>query len=126
MSILKGEKVLFTGILEGRDLTSVYASSDLFVFPSTTDTYGNAVLEAQASGLPAVVTDSGGAQEVISPDKSGIVTASENVDAFAKAIQEILESPSLREKMSAESRRVAKERHWENAFFTFWNQNTGS
>jgi glycosyltransferase involved in cell wall biosynthesis len=123
-NILDGENVLFTGILEGDDLTSVYASSDIFVFPSITDTYGNAVLEAQASGLPAVVTDSGGPQEVIEPEKSGIVTASSNADAFARAIEDILESPSLRERMSIESRRVAEERHWENAFMTFWNQNS--
>ncbi|MFQ6104124.1 MAG: glycosyltransferase [Candidatus Glassbacteria bacterium] len=125
-TILEGESVLFTGALEGDDLTSAYASSDIFVFPSTTDTYGNAVLEAQASGLPAVVTDAGGAQEVIKPDVSGIVTPSMNADAFAQAIQEILKSPSLRNRMSAESRRLAEERHWENAFQRFWNQNTGS
>ncbi len=122
---LKGENVLFTGILEGEDLSSAYASSDIFVFPSTTDTYGNAVLEAQASGLPAVVTDSGGAQEVIRPDKSGLVATSMNVEAFTRAIEAILESPELRERMAAESRRVAQERHWDNAFMTFWDQNAG-
>ncbi|MFQ6104121.1 MAG: glycosyltransferase [Candidatus Glassbacteria bacterium] len=74
----------------------------------------------------AVVTDAGGAQEVIKPDVSGIVTPSMNADAFAQAIQEILKSPSLRNRMSAESRRLAEERHWENAFQRFWNQNTGS
>jgi glycosyltransferase involved in cell wall biosynthesis len=120
---LRGEKVLFTGVLEGDELARAYASSDIFVFPSTTDTYGNAVLEAQASGLPAVVTDAGGAQEVISPDRSGIITGALDPGAFARAIGEMLDSPSLIRKMSAESRRLAEERDWGNAFQTFWSQN---
>lgn len=122
---LAGKNVLFTGVLEGTDLSSAYASSDVFVFPSTTDTYGNAVLEAQASGLPAVVTDSGGAQEVIIPDLSGIVTASLDEVALAKAISDILDSPSLRQRMAEESRRLALKRRWEDAVRIFWQQNSG-
>ncbi|MGA7877143.1 MAG: glycosyltransferase [Desulfoferrobacter sp.] len=57
---LKGTPTVFTGYLQGEDLAAIYASSDLFVFPSTTDTFGNVVLEAQASGLPVIVTDCGG------------------------------------------------------------------
>ena len=57
---LLGYPVTFTGYLKGEDLSQAYASSDLFIFPSETDTFGNAVLEAQASGLPVFVTDIGG------------------------------------------------------------------
>jgi glycosyltransferase involved in cell wall biosynthesis len=124
--MLAGERVLFTGVLEGDDLARAYASSDIFVFPSTTDTYGNAVLEAQASGLPAVVTNAGGAQEVIRGDRSGIVTGARDPGAFAQAIGQILESPSLMQRMSSESRRLAEERHWGNAFLSFWNDNAES
>ncbi len=122
---LEGKNVLFTGVLEGADLSSAYASSDIFVFPSTTDTYGNAVLEAQASGLPAVVSDTGGAQEVIHPDTSGIVTASMDEVALAKAISAILDSPSLRRRMSEESRRLALQCRWDDAVQIFWKQNSG-
>lgn len=50
---------IFTGALHGKELSQAYASADLFVFPSTTDTYGNVVIEALASGLPALVSDQG-------------------------------------------------------------------
>ena len=53
----------YTGYLNGKELATAYASADIFVFPSTTDTFGNVVLEAQAAGLPCVVSDHGGPQE---------------------------------------------------------------
>ena len=55
----------FTGYLRGIELATAYASADIFVFPSTTDTFGNVILEAQASGLPVVVSDSGGPKELV-------------------------------------------------------------
>ncbi|MFL6530851.1 MAG: glycosyltransferase, partial [Chthoniobacterales bacterium] len=55
----------FTGYLSGEDLAMAYASADLFVFPSTTDTFGNVIIEAQASGLPVIVSDAGGPQELV-------------------------------------------------------------
>ncbi len=60
--LLQGYPVLFTGFLSGEELHTTYASSDVFVFPSTTDTFGNVVLEAQASGLPVIVSDEGWAE----------------------------------------------------------------
>lgn len=68
---LRGLPVTFTGYLTGDDLANAYASSDIFVFPSGTDTFGNVVLEAQASGLPVVVTDKGGPQETCCPAAPG-------------------------------------------------------
>lgn len=61
---LCGYPTLFTGYLAGEQLQMGYASADLFVFPSATDTFGNVVLEAQASGLPVIVSDEGGATGV--------------------------------------------------------------
>ena len=68
---LADKPCIFTGYLDGEDLAAVYASSDLFLFPSTTDTFGNVVLEAQASGIPVIVTDAGGPQENMPPAKPG-------------------------------------------------------
>ncbi len=62
----------FTGALTGDDLVRAYASADLFVFPSTTDTFGNVILEAQACGLPVVVTDRGGPRENMRPGQDRI------------------------------------------------------
>ena len=53
-------EAFFTGYLTGKELATAYASADIFVFPSTTDTFGNVIIEAQASGLPVIVSDSGG------------------------------------------------------------------
>ncbi len=70
---LKGYPVVFTGYLTGEELSTLYASSDVFVFPSTFDTFGNVVLEAQASGLPVIVSDKGGPQELMIPNETGYV-----------------------------------------------------
>jgi glycosyltransferase involved in cell wall biosynthesis len=73
---MAGTPCLFTGYLEGEGLAAVFASCDLFVFPSTTDTFGNVVLEAQASGIPVIVSDSGGPHENVVPGETGFVTRS--------------------------------------------------
>src|SRR6059036_3572220 len=57
-------EALFTGYLTGKELAAAYASADIFVFPSTTDTFGNVIIEAQASGVPVIVSDSGGPKEL--------------------------------------------------------------
>ena len=68
-----GETATFTGFLRGEELARTIASCDLFLFPSTTDTLGRAVIEAQACGLPAIVRDAGGAAECLLPGVSGCV-----------------------------------------------------
>lgn len=60
-----GDGVIFTGRREGEDLSRLYASADLFVFPSTTDTFGNVMLEAMASALPVIVADTVVARELL-------------------------------------------------------------
>jgi glycosyltransferase involved in cell wall biosynthesis len=57
---MAGYPCVFTGYQEGEALSEIYASADVFVFPSTTGTFGNVVLEAQSSGLPVIATDQGG------------------------------------------------------------------
>ena len=70
---LSGYPALFTGYLQGEELQRAYASADLFVFPSATDTFGNVVLEAQASGLPVIVSDAGGPRELMIDGETGSV-----------------------------------------------------
>jgi glycosyltransferase involved in cell wall biosynthesis len=71
---LAGYPALFTGYLAGELLQHGYASADLFVFPSATDTFGNVVLEAQASGLPVIVSDEGGPRELMIDGETGVVS----------------------------------------------------
>ena len=68
---LAGYPAVFTGYLHGVELRQAYASAELFVFPSGTDTFGNVVLEAQASGLPVIVTDAGGPRELMVKGETG-------------------------------------------------------
>ncbi len=116
--------VLFTGFVEGTDLAELYASSDVFAFPSTTDTYGSVVLEAQACGLPVVVSDQGGPKEVIVDGKTGIVTKAKNVDSFTEALLRLVDDEDLRESMGYEGRLHTENKSWENAFQTFWDGQT--
>ena len=85
---------LFTGYLEGEDLAEVFASCDLFLFPSTTDTFGNVVLEAQASGLPVIVTDAGGPQENVLPGKTGLIIPGHDEAALCRAVEELIADPA--------------------------------
>lgn len=118
---LSGMGCHFCGILRGDDLSRAYASADVFVFPSTTDTFGNVVLEAHASGVPAVVTDMGGPMEIIEPGATGLVARGRDVRSFADAILTLARDPALRGRMAEESRRLASGRRWETAFDTIWN-----
>ncbi len=86
------------GPLFNEELAEAYASADIFVFPSLTDTFGNVVLEAQASGLPCVVMDRGGPKEIIIDGKSGIVAHDEN--EFINAVEKLISDNELRDQMS--------------------------
>ena len=103
----------FTGFLRGEELALLYASCDVFVFPSTTDTLGRAVAEAQASGLPAVVWGVGGPQECIRPGISGLVADAGDEDGFFSAIELLLDDAETREEMGGAAREFAAGMSWE-------------
>ena len=86
---LAGYPALFTGYLQGDELQRAYASADLFVFPSATDTFGNVVLEAQASGLPVIVSDAGGPRELMSDGKTGLVFPAGSRTGLIEAIRRL-------------------------------------
>ncbi len=111
---------IFTGYLRGTDLAIAYASADIFVFPSTTDTFGNVILEAQASGLPVVVSDSGGPKELVADKANGLITRSHNVEDFARAIRALVTDRALRKRMAISARESVTDRSWPRAFAKFW------
>lgn len=119
-SSMKGLPVTFTGYLSGEDLAQAYASSDIFAFPSATDTFGNVVLEAQASGLPVVVTDRGGPHENVLPSDTGFVVPAGDADAFAAALLDLIDHPALRQRMKEKARDSMKDRSFESAFQQLW------
>jgi glycosyltransferase involved in cell wall biosynthesis len=104
---LKGQKAIFTGFLSQADLARVYASSDALVFPSITDTFGNVVLEAQACGLPVIVTDKGGPRELMLDGITGLVLPGNDREAFIRAMSFVSEDHHTRFLMGLEAREFA-------------------
>ena len=106
-------KADFTGVLRGEELAAAYAGMDLFVFPSHTDTFGNVVLEALASGVPAIVTPDGGPKTIVRDGETGRIVPD---DGFAVAIAGILGDPVKHEEMRCAARRYALTASWDSVF----------
>jgi glycosyltransferase involved in cell wall biosynthesis/predicted metal-dependent phosphoesterase TrpH len=107
-----GETASLLGWLEGAELARVYASCDMFLFPSATDTFGQVILEAQASGLPVVAVAAGGPLSLIEDRASGLLREPEP-RALAGAVLELARSPVLRAHLSRGGLRSARARTWE-------------
>lgn len=108
----------FAGVLKGEALARTYANLDLFIFPSRTDTFGNVVLEAQASGVPAIVSDQGGPKFIIRDGNTGAVARS-NSD-FLQATLSLISQPELHDQMREAARKLACQASWDNVFETVW------
>lgn len=117
---LRGTPCTFTGFLEGEELSFVYASSDIFVFPSTTDTFGNVVLEAQASGIPVIVTDKGGPHENIVENRTGWVVKADDPKDLIEAIQRMITQPHRIREMGKSARNYMESRSFDGAFIKTW------
>ena len=104
----------FKGVLRGEQLAEAYANFDVFAFPSRTDTFGNVVLEALASGVPAVVTDGGGPKFIVQDGVSGFVTRSD--EEFVAQIESLLANRNLCRQMSQAARRQALRYSWDAVF----------
>ena len=117
---LRGMPSTFTGYLEGEELSFVYASSDIFVFPSSTDTFGNVVLEAQASGVPVIVTDKGGPHENILNNITGWVVKADDPKDLLETLQRLMLNPGLLRKMGKSARDYMASRSFDGAFIQTW------
>jgi phosphatidylinositol alpha 1,6-mannosyltransferase len=103
----------FPGVLRGEALARAYADMDVFVFPSHTDTFGNVVLEALASGVPAVVTPDGGPKSLVREGETGFVAADAD---FSAAIERIVTNPALHATMREQARAYAMTASWDAVF----------
>jgi len=101
---LAGHAVAFTGVLAGDELATAYASADVFCLPSGTETFGQVVLEASASGLPVVTVAGGAAGELVRPDVSGVVLPGRDPVGLAQALARLADDEPLRERMGAAGR----------------------
>ncbi len=104
----------FTGFLDGGKLAEGYANMDVFVFPSETETFGNVVQEANASGVPAIVTNRGGPKFIVRPGETGFIA--ENLDDFVKFTLELMDNAEKFKQMRKSSREFALSRSWDAVF----------
>jgi phosphatidylinositol alpha 1,6-mannosyltransferase len=104
---------LFTGVLRGDDLARAYANMDLFVFPSRTDTFGNVIQEAAASGVPSVVTSEGGPMHLVEEGVTGTVAASD--EEFVARVVELSRDPGRIRLMGAAARKRVLGASWDKA-----------
>lgn len=104
----------FPGVLKGETLAQAYANLDLFVFPSKTDTFGNVVQEALASGVPAVVTAEGGPKYIVRSGESGFIAADDA--AFVRCVLQVIGDASLLANLRRQARAQACDTTWERVF----------
>lgn len=104
----------FTDFITGDELARAYASSDVFLFPSETETFGNVTLEAMSSGLPAVVADAPGSKSLVESGINGYLAPPRDTNEFAKCVQKIAGDDTLREKMAKAARQKALAYSWDN------------
>jgi glycosyltransferase involved in cell wall biosynthesis len=107
-----GTATVFTGILQGEDLAAAYASADAFLFPSTTDTLGLAMIEALASGLPIVAARSGASHEIVDEEENGLLYEADSAHSLVAAVRRLFSDEGFREALAREARAAAEERDW--------------
>ncbi|HEX4273164.1 MAG TPA: glycosyltransferase family 1 protein [Rhizomicrobium sp.] len=104
---------LFTGFLSGDALATAYASCDIFVFPSDSESFGNVTLEAMASGLACVTADATGSRSLVAAGKTGFLAPADDAGAFATHITTLAQDDALRRQMGAAARARALTFSWE-------------
>lgn len=118
---LRGTRARFLGFRHGAELSTIYASCDLFAFTSTTDTLGQVVMEAQASGCPVLVTDKGGPQEVVRHGETGYVLPSEDPSQWAGTLVELIASGEKRRAMGQRAHEAMQSMSLADSFDHFWD-----
>ena len=103
---------VFAGYLEGQDLSCAYAAGDLFVFPSASETFGNVVLEAMASGLPVVAARAGGPVDLVHDGVNGYLCDASRPEPFCAQVERLVRDPAERARLAAGALRYAQSQSW--------------
>ncbi|MCZ8512612.1 glycosyltransferase family 1 protein [Paenibacillus filicis] len=110
------EDLTFTGFQQGKALSDLYAAADAFVFPSATETFGNVVLEAMASGTAVIGARAGGVADNIRHGQTGLLCEPGNVAGFVEAVVRLYDDASLRERLAFEGRSYSLRQSWDEIF----------
>lgn len=108
--------VTFTGYLQGKDLAEAYACSNIMVFPSATETFGNVVLESLACGTPVIGANSGGVKNIITDGQTGVLCPPKHADSFLSSIHSLLRNEEQLMQMSIAASSYAKTKSWDEIF----------
>ena len=121
-------EAIFPGYLSGKKLSEVYASADIFLFPSTTETFGNVIQEALSSGIPSVVSDKGGCKEIINSSRGGLIAKAEDAESFYQCIKRLIAKKKLYKRLQKNGLNYSQKQSWENIngkviyeYFRFYN-----
>ncbi len=115
----------FTGFKRGNELSKIYASSDIFMFPSSTETYGNVIIESMASGLATIGCYARGVKENLIDGFNGCACGIRNEDDFYNAAEKLILNPEIRKQLSATGRAYTKKRSWDEVFKKLLNSYRG-
>lgn len=111
-----GGNIYFTGFKQGRELSEIYASADCFVCPSSTETFGNVMLEAMAAGVPVVCADKGGQLDFAQSGENALLFESDNAQSLTDVLAGILDQPEMLQALSVNARKTALQRDWDSIF----------
>lgn len=107
------DKVFFTGAVEHQNVYKYYQEASAFVLPSLNEGMSNSMLEALASGLPIIATDTGGSREIIQENTNGFIIKFNDSNDIAKKLEKLIVNAELIESMGTESRKIAENMSWE-------------
>lgn len=113
LEAMNTKRTIFAGYRYGEELASIYASSDIFVFPSLSETFGNVVLEAMASGLPVVAYKVQGPKDIVQDKVNGLLVNDVSAEALARAMRKMLVNNELRWQMGNQARNYAEGQTWD-------------
>lgn len=107
---------IFTGFKKGKELSEIYASCDIFICPSSTETFGNVALEAMASGIPVIGADAGGIGELIQHGDNGLKFKKRDSQELSLLMEVLIENSELRDQLQRNGREYALNKSWTKIF----------
>ncbi|MFZ5982508.1 MAG: glycosyltransferase [Patescibacteria group bacterium] len=120
-------QVNFLGRIPHEKVSRIYASADVFVLPSLNEGMSNTILEAIASGLPVIATDTGGTRELVQEEKNGFVVKTKDAEDIAQKLERLIAAPNLLENMGQASREKAEDMSWKKVakdYYSLYNEIT--